>query len=85
MAVGTAWRSSTAIYDHPEFAPSARPQRLLAGAALICIAFACSWTLFSNLVGIANHAIEIGMAVEASFEPATDAVTLVKFKPVATT
>jgi len=41
--------------------------------------------LFSNLVGIANHAIEIGMAVEASFERATDAVTLVKFKPVATT
>jgi hypothetical protein len=51
MAVGTAWRSSTATYDHPDFAPSARPQRLLAGAALICIAFACSWTLFSNLVG----------------------------------
>jgi hypothetical protein len=51
MAVGTAWRSSTATYDHPGFAPSARPQRLLAGAALICIAFACSWTLFSNLVG----------------------------------
>jgi uncharacterized OB-fold protein len=41
--------------------------------------------LFSNLVGTANEAIEIGMAVEAVFEPATDAVKLVKFKPVATT
>jgi uncharacterized OB-fold protein len=39
--------------------------------------------LFSNLVGVANDAIRIGMAVEACFEPATDTVTLVKFKPVA--
>jgi len=38
--------------------------------------------LFSNLVGIANDAIKIGMAVEAWFEPATDTVKLVKFKPV---
>lgn len=41
--------------------------------------------LFSNLVGIDDAAIRIGMKVEALFEPATDAVTLVKFKPVATT
>ena len=40
--------------------------------------------LFSNLVGIANDAIRIGMAVEAAFEPATAEVTLVKFKPAAT-
>jgi hypothetical protein len=59
MAVGTAWRSSTATYDHPDFAPSARPQRLLAGAALICIAFACSWTLFSNLVGAPAEPVDV--------------------------
>jgi hypothetical protein len=59
MAVGTAWRSSTATYDHPDFAPSARPQRLLAAAALICIAFACSWTLFSNLVGAPAEPVDV--------------------------
>ena len=59
MAVGTAWRSSTATYNHPHFAPSARPQRLLAGAALICIAFACSWTLFSNLVGAPAEPVDV--------------------------
>jgi uncharacterized OB-fold protein len=36
--------------------------------------------LFSNLLGLPDEAIRIGMAVEAVFEPATDAVTLVKFK-----
>jgi hypothetical protein len=59
MAVGTAWRSSTATYDHPAFAPSARPQRLFAGAALICIALACSWTLFSNLAGAPAESIDV--------------------------
>jgi hypothetical protein len=59
MAVATSWRSKTAIYDHPEFAPSARPQRLLAGAALICIAFACSWTLFSNLMGAPAEQVDV--------------------------
>jgi uncharacterized OB-fold protein len=40
--------------------------------------------LFSNLVGVANDAIRIGQRVEAVFEPATDRVTLVKFRPVTT-
>jgi len=48
------------------------------------IALAEGVKLFSNLVGIANDAIAIGMAVEAVFEPATETVTLVKFKPVTT-
>src|ERR1700722_19643022 len=66
MAVGTAWRSSTATYDHPGFAPSARPQRLLAGAALICIAFACSWTLFSNLVGGPAEPVDVSATIDVS-------------------
>jgi hypothetical protein len=32
---------------------------LLAGAALICIAFACSWTLFSNLVGAPAEPVDV--------------------------
>jgi uncharacterized OB-fold protein len=35
--------------------------------------------LFSNLVGTANDAIQIGAAVEVRFEPATRDITLVKF------
>lgn len=50
MAVGTRWRSSEDTYD-PGLTLNARPQRLLAGAALICIAFACSWTMCVNLMG----------------------------------
>ncbi len=51
MAVGTGWRSSEQIYDTPGLTLNARPQRVLAGAALICIAFACSWTMCVNLMG----------------------------------
>ncbi len=35
--------------------------------------------LYSNLVGISNKELKIGMRVRAVFERATDAVTLVKF------
>ena len=35
----------------------------------------------SNLVGIDNKDIEIGMSVEAVFEDVTDEVTLIKFRP----
>lgn len=37
--------------------------------------------LFSNLVGVPNDAIRVGMDVEAYFERATDEVALVKFRP----
>ena len=37
--------------------------------------------LFSNLVGIADDRIVIGMKLRVQFEPVTDAVTLVKFAP----
>jgi hypothetical protein len=59
MAIGTAWRSNTATYDHPDFALSARPQRLLAGVALVCITFACSWTLYSNVVGAPAGPVDV--------------------------
>ncbi len=37
--------------------------------------------LITNLVGLANDAIEVGLAVEAVFDDVTDAVTLIKFRP----
>src|SRR5580698_8316920 len=50
MAVGNVWRSDVETYDHSGLPLTARPQRLLAGAALISIAFACSWTMCVNLM-----------------------------------
>jgi len=37
--------------------------------------------LFTNIIGVADDRLRIGMAVEACFEPVTPEVTLVKFKP----
>lgn len=36
---------------------------------------------YSNLVGISYDRIQIGMRVQAVFEPVTDEITLVKFRP----
>ena len=38
--------------------------------------------LYTNLVSVHDHEIEIGMRVQAVFEPVTDTVTLVKFRPL---
>lgn len=37
--------------------------------------------VYSNLVGVANDRIRVGMPVEAAFERVTPDVTLVKFRP----
>ena len=37
--------------------------------------------LFTNIVGVPNDRLRIGMPVEACFEPVTPELTLVKFKP----
>jgi uncharacterized protein len=37
--------------------------------------------VISNIVDVKNEAIKVGMPVEVVFEPATDEVTLFKFKP----
>ena len=37
--------------------------------------------LITNIVGVPNEAIRIGMPVEAVFDDVTDEVTLVKFRP----
>jgi len=37
--------------------------------------------LITNIVGIPNEAIAIGMPVEVAFDDVTDEVTLVKFRP----
>lgn len=37
--------------------------------------------LITNIVGVPNEAIAVGMPVEVAFDDVTDEVTLVKFKP----
>ena len=37
--------------------------------------------LVTNIVGVANEEIEMGMPVEAEFDDVTDEVTLVRFRP----
>lgn len=42
---------------------TARPQRLIGGAALTCIAFACTWTLIANLTGPSAGPIDVSGTV----------------------
>jgi uncharacterized protein len=37
--------------------------------------------VISNIVDVKNEAIKVGMPVQVVFEPATDEVTVLKFKP----
>ncbi len=50
MRSETGWRCSVAAVDQVSV-PNARPQRLLAGTALACVAALCAWTLAGNLYG----------------------------------
>ncbi len=50
MAFSTAWRDNFCEgYDYGRLSENARPQRLFGSAALACIAFACTFTLWTNL------------------------------------
>jgi hypothetical protein len=50
MTFSTEWRSAVADSDRYDVPGNARLLQF-AGAALLCIAFACSWTLWTNLSG----------------------------------
>jgi uncharacterized protein len=49
--------------------------------AVVQVRLACGVRFFSNLVGVANEDIRIGMKVLASFEDVSPEVTLLKFRP----
>jgi hypothetical protein len=62
MSFDTAWRyGSGDLYIAGEW--SARPQRLIAGAAIAAVAFACTWTLTTNLAGPRAGAIDVSGTV----------------------
>jgi hypothetical protein len=59
MSFVTEWRDNYGDHDPGFCAETARPQRLVGGAALVCFAFACSYTLIVNLAGPRAGAIDI--------------------------
>ncbi len=50
------WRDFVAEYDRQVLSRNARLHRF-AGAALLCIGFACAWTLWTNLAGSGDEQI----------------------------
>jgi hypothetical protein len=61
---------------------SDRPQRLMGGAAMACVAFACSWTLAVNLAGPRAGAIDVsGTIFDAIEHPAPRGDKLVVTAP----
>jgi len=51
MTFVSGWRGNSANDDRGLSSRDARPQRILGGAALAGVAFACAWTLYVNLGG----------------------------------
>jgi hypothetical protein len=58
MTFGTDWRYDAGSYDHGRSRKS-RPQRVVAGAGLACVALLCAWTMCSSLVGPATNQIDV--------------------------
>ena len=63
MSVGTVRRYRSGTCNHLALTIDARPQRMFAGAAIICIAFACSWILIVNLAGPGAGPIDVSGTV----------------------
>lgn len=51
MTFEYAYSWNTESYDRGSVSQEARPQRVLGGAALGCVALLCAWTLYTNLAG----------------------------------
>jgi hypothetical protein len=59
MPFHTASRRHAHAYDHCPLPLDARPQRILAGAALAGVASLCAWTLYASLAGAVPESAEI--------------------------
>lgn len=49
--------------------------------AVVQVRLDCGVRFFSNMVGVTNDELRIGMRVAAAFEPAAEGVVLLKFRP----
>lgn len=59
------WRDSVAEHDRQVLSSNARLHRF-AGAALVCIGFACAWTLWTNLAGSSDQVAERELSAEST-------------------
>jgi hypothetical protein len=59
MPFHSASRRHAHAYDHRPLPLDARPQRILAGAALAGVASLCAWTLYASLAGAVPDSAEI--------------------------
>ncbi len=66
---------SFCVFHKPYFSGFAVPY------AVVQVKLACGVRFFSNLAGVPNEDIRIGMKVVASFEDVSPEVTLLKFRP----
>jgi hypothetical protein len=76
MASSIAWRDRSFGYDDAYSSNGPRTHRKFAGAAFLCIAFACAWTLWTNLAGsgeggVADVASSPAPATSPARAPAT--------------
>ena len=51
MTFEYAYRWDSVVDDRVSFSRQTRPQRLVGGTALGCVALLCTWTLYTNLAG----------------------------------
>lgn len=51
MTVGTAWACNSAYYGRERLSGSALPQQIMGGAAAVCVAAVCAWTICVNVGG----------------------------------
>ena len=67
MTVAAAWPYNSGAFDRELGWANALPQRLFGGAALICIAAACAWTICSNIGAGGNHELVAGRTDRLAF------------------
>jgi hypothetical protein len=65
MPFHTASRRHAHAYDHRPLPLDARPQRILAGAALAGVASLCAWTLYASLAGAVPESSEVSAEIAA--------------------
>jgi hypothetical protein len=68
MTLGSEWRDRLGSYHYGPVVPNARPQRLLAGIALVGVMSACAWTLGINIAGGSAEQGELGAVRKAERE-----------------
>jgi len=77
MTIGTAWTCNSADYSRERLLGDALPQQIMGGAAAVCVAAVCAWTICINVGGsstsgaIADRADKLPVTTHRADELAT--------------